>query len=108
MSHVIHTIEPSNEARELYLSNYNQSDPSQHWLVNSTTHQLSNAQYPKGCLTTRHFSPHPAIPLLLECDGYGYEYPNPQLSKHQRFYQMPALDKNGKQLCLDSVWSSAS
>jgi len=101
MFHKIFTIDPSNEARELLISRHNQSDPSQRWLMNSTTHQLSNVQYPKACITTKHFHRDPAFPLLLECDGYGYKSPNPQLSKHQRFYQMPALDKNGRQLCLD-------
>jgi len=100
MFHQIFTIEPSNEARELLISKYDQSDPSQHWLMNSTSHQLANVKYPKGCVTTRHFQQSPAYPLLLECDGYGYKSPNPELSKHQRFYQMPALDENGKQLCL--------
>jgi len=99
--HRTDTIEPSNEARRLFISNPVESDPSQHWLMNSTTHQLANVRYPKGCLTTRHFQQEPAYPLLLECDGYGYESPNPQLSKHQRFYPMPALDKNREQLCAD-------
>jgi len=92
------TIKPSNEARDLRIGSYSQSDQSQHWLMNSTTHQLSNVQYPKACITTRHFKD-PAIALVLECNGYGYESPNPKLSKHQSFYLMPALDKNGKQQC---------
>ena len=97
-------IKDNKEARSLKLDYYNQSDPSQLWLMNSTTHQLSNAQYPKPkvCITTRHIWHIPAYPLLLECNGYGYESPNPHLSKHQSFYRMPALDENGEQLCIDS------
>lgn len=99
--HATYTLQPSKEARELLISTYNQSDTSQHWLMNSTTHQLSNVQYPKGCFTTRHFLD-PFFPLLLECNGYGYKSPNPQLNnKYQRFYQKPVLDKNEKQLCLN-------
>jgi len=94
------TIKPSNEARDLRIGLYRQSDQSQHWLLNSTTHQLSNVHYPKVCITTRHFKD-PALALALECNGYGYESPNPKLSKHQSFYPMPALDKNGEQLCSD-------
>ena len=94
------TIKPNNEARDLWVSNY-QPDPSQYWLMNSTTHQLVNVQYPKGCLTTRHFSHISYVPFLLECNGYGYESPNPQLPKHQSFHPVPALDKNGEKICYD-------
>jgi len=94
-------IKDNKEARSLRLDYYNQSDPSQLWLMNSTTHQLSNVQYPKSCITTRHFYD-PALPLALECNGYGYESPNPQLSKHQSFYTMPALDQNEEELCIGS------
>jgi len=93
-------IKPNDEARSLRLFEYNQGDRSQHWLMNSTTHQLSNVQYPKGCITTRHFLDAP-LALVLECNGYGYESPNPQFPKHQSFYLVPVLDKNGKEICLD-------
>jgi len=99
--HQIDTIEPSNEARFLRINPKPETGLSQHWLMNSTTHQLSNVQYPKACITTRHFNIDHALPLVLECNGYGYESPNPQLPKHQSFYLMPALGKNGQQLCVD-------
>jgi len=97
-----HTTKPNKEARYLRSSLYKQSDTSQHWLMNSTTHQLSSVQYPKGCITTRHLKD-PALAMVLECIGNDYESPNPKLSKHQSFYLMPALDKNGEQLCIDSA-----
>ena len=92
-------IKINNEARNFGISGY-YPDPSQYWLMNSTTHQLVNVQHPKGCLTTRHFLYNPS-PFLLECDGYGYESPNPQLPKHQSFHPVPALDKSGEKLCYD-------
>ncbi len=93
------TIKPNKEARYLISISYTQSPMSQYWLMNSTTHQLSNVQYPKGCITTRHLND-PAIALILECIGNDYESPNPKLSKHQSFYIMPVLDKNNQQLCM--------
>ena len=64
--------------------------------MNSTTHQLSNVQNPKSCITTR-YDPDPVKPLLLKCDdGYGHKYlNNPELLQNQRFYPIPALDENG-------------
>ena len=94
-------IKPNNEARDVVMHDYNQGDPSQHWMMNSTTHQLSNVQYPKGCITTRHSIHDQTLGLVLECNGYGYESPNPQVPKHQSFYPIPILNKNGEQLCLD-------
>ncbi len=91
------TIKPSNEARDILIFDYSQLDQSQHWLMNSTTHQLSSVKYPRACITTRHYK----NPLLLECNGYGYESPNSKLPKHQSFHLMPALDNNGDQLCSD-------
>ena len=90
------------QARNIELSQYEPSlkpDPSQQWKMNSTTHQLASVEYPKACITTKHFDDHPDLFLLLECDGYGHESPNPQLNKHQRFYPEPALDKNKEELC---------
>ena len=88
---------PNDEARHLVMDY--QGQKYQEWKMNSTTHQLASVQYPKVCITTRHFYIDPTQMLLLECNGYGYKSPNPQLNKHQRFYFKPALDKNGEQLC---------
>jgi len=95
-------IKPNNEARNVMLRWNNKEDPSQEWRMNSTTLQLASVKYPKGCITTRHFNDLHQI-LLVECNGYGYESPNPHLTNkhHQRFNFMPALDKNGEQLCSD-------
>jgi len=81
---------------------YQQSDTSQHWLMNSKTHQLSNVQHHNGCITTRHYFD-PALALVFKCNDYHYKSPNPKLSKHQSFYPIPVLDKNGEQLCADSA-----
>ena len=89
-------IKPNNEA--MYLLMDYLGFPSQEWQMNITTHQLASVQYPKLCITTRHYYD-PTEMLLLECNGYGYESPNPQLKKHQSFYLKPALDKNEEQLC---------
>jgi len=86
-------IKPNDEARYLMLDY--QGFPSQEWQMNKTSHQLASVQYPKVCMTTRHYN-NPADILLLECNGYGYESPNPQLNKHQRFYFKLALDKSGE------------
>jgi len=89
------------EAMYLNLNGYNQSDTSQHWLLNSTTHQLSNVQYPKRCITISYPS---FWPVLLECEGYGLKLDYSKLdysSTHQRFYLEPALDEKGEQLCID-------
>ncbi len=95
-------IKPNNEARYPFLEGYYEPKKNQEWQMNSTTNQLVNVQYPKGCLTHKHFSDnYYKNGLVVECNGYGYESPNPQLNKNQRFYPKPALDKNGKQLCDD-------
>lgn len=93
---IFRTPRPNNEAR--YLMMDNQGYPHQEWQLNSTTSQLASVQYPKLCMTTKHFND-PTEILLLECNGYGFESPNPQLNQHQRFYFKPALDKNREQLC---------
>lgn len=69
--------------------------------MNSTRNQLANVQYLKVCMRNRNFFDINKYDLEVECKGYGYEYPNPQLNKNQRFYQKPALDNNGVQLCDD-------
>ena len=95
-------IKPNKEARYLKIVGYKQEDLSQQWQMNSTTHQLANVKYPKICITTSNFFDLDQT-LLVECNGYGYESPNPHLTNkhHQRFIFMPALDKNGEQLCSD-------
>jgi len=72
---------------------------SQKWIINNTTNQLINAKYPEFCMTTRSYLKTPGTSLLLECKDN--ESPNPQLPKHQRFSQIPCLDKNGNPLCFD-------
>ena len=94
-------IKDDKEARELLFISNNEKDVSQQWIMNRTTHQLANVKYPKGCMTTKHFKD-PALGLLLQCEDI--KSPNPQMTKHQRFSQTPALDKNGKQLCTDFVY----
>jgi len=96
-------IKPNNEARDLMLRSYNKGDPSQELQMNSTTHQLASVPHPKVCMTTRHLFDASHV-LLVECNGYGYESPNPHLTNkhHQRFNFTPALDKNGEQLCYDN------
>ena len=94
-------IKPNKEARYLNNRFYTQSDTTQHWLMNSTTHQLSNVQYPKRCITISYPS---FWPVLLECEGYGLKLDYSKLdysSTHQRFYLEPALDEKGEQLCID-------
>jgi len=95
-------IVPNKEARNVFLSPLinegGKNGASQEWKMNITTNQLSNVKYPKVCMTTRHYRD-PEFGLLLQCKDD--ESPNPQLPKHQRFYLIPALDKNGKQLCFD-------
>jgi len=96
----LQTNKPDKEARYLKINLYKQSDTSQNWLMPSTTPQLSNVKYPKACITTRHHLNDPASSLSLECIGNDYNSPNPKLSKHLTFHAMPALDKNGEQLCI--------
>ncbi len=94
-------IQPNNEARDIMTLRYNRlrpPHPSQLWHMNSTTHQLASVQFPKVCITTKHFDD-PTRLLLVECNGYGYNSPNPQLNKHQNFYLKPALDQNNEPLC---------
>jgi len=101
MFHQISTIKPSNEARELSIRNYDKSDPSQHWLVNSTTHQLASVPHPKSCATTRHFLlSRPFLSFITRMRWLWLRISQSTLSTHQRFYQT-TLDKNGEQLCLD-------
>ena len=98
-SQIFPPTKPNDEARDLLMEYLKDIEPSQEWKMNSTTHQLASVKYPKVCITTRHFDKEPTEMLLLECNGYGYKSPNPQLNQHQRFYFKPALDKNGEQLC---------
>jgi len=93
------SIEPNNEAREVMFSPPpNEGDKRRaEWQMNSTTHQLANVEYPKVCMTSRHARND--LGLLLQCNKS--ESPNPQLPQNQRFYQIPALDENGQQLCFN-------
>ena len=95
-------IKPNNEARYPFLDRYDEEQNNQEWQMNSTTNQLANVEYPKLCMTNKHFTDgFYKHGVVLECNGYGYESPNPQLNQHQRFYPKPALNKNGEQLCDD-------
>jgi len=86
---------PNYEANQ-YLRRHNQTNLSQQWRINSSTHQLASVQYPQLCMT--HYL-RGSFFVVDDCIAHGYESPNSQLIKYQHFYLEPALDQNGKEIC---------
>ncbi len=93
--------EKQDEYFSIWMGSYSQSDISYSQSVTaSITHQMSSVQYPKFCVTSCNFS-NPTKVGNIQLNVYGDEFSNSKLRNGISFNLMPALDKNGEQLCYD-------